>query len=78
MKNKKINVTKAYLPNIDKYKSYIDEIFENGQVTNNGSLVQKLERRLEEYLNVSNIILVANGNLLSLVELDKDNKMVCL
>jgi len=63
MKNKKINVTKTYLPNIDKYKSYIDEIFENGQVTNNGPLVQKLERRLEEYLNVSNIILVANGTL---------------
>ena len=58
-----INVTKTYLPNIDKYKSYIDEIFENGQVTNNGPLVQKLERRLEEYLNVSNVILVANGTL---------------
>ena len=58
-----INVTQTYLPNIDKYKSYIDEIFENGQITNNGQLVQKLERRLEEYLNVSNVILVANGTL---------------
>ena len=63
MKNKKIEVTKTYLPNIDKYKSYIDEIFESGQITNNGHLVQKLERRLEEYLNVSNVILVANGTL---------------
>ncbi len=58
-----INVTKTYLPNIDKYKSYIDEIFESGQITNNGPLVQKLERRLEEYLNVKNVVLVANGTL---------------
>ena len=58
-----INVTKTYLPDIDKYKSYIDEIYANGQLTNNGPLVQKLERRLEEYLGVNNVILVANGTL---------------
>ena len=58
-----INVTKTYLPDIDKYKSYIDEIYENGQLTNNGPLVQRLERRLEKYLGVNNIILVANGTL---------------
>ncbi|WP_428087117.1 DegT/DnrJ/EryC1/StrS family aminotransferase [Candidatus Thioglobus sp.] len=58
-----INVTKTYLPNIDKYKSYIDEIYTNGQLTNNGPLVQKLERKLEEYLGVNNVILVANGTL---------------
>ncbi|MGE4457314.1 MAG: DegT/DnrJ/EryC1/StrS family aminotransferase [Arcobacteraceae bacterium] len=56
-----INVTKTYLPNIDKYKNYIDEIYASGQITNNGQLVQKLERRLAEYLGVKNIILVANG-----------------
>ena len=58
-----INVTKTYLPDIDKYKSYIDKIYANGQLTNNGPLVQKLERRLEEYLGVNNVILVANGTL---------------
>jgi len=58
-----INVTKTYLPDIDKYKSYIDEIYANGQLTNNGPLVQKLERRLQEYLGVNNVILVANGTL---------------
>jgi dTDP-4-amino-4,6-dideoxygalactose transaminase len=58
-----INVTKTYLPNIDKYKSYIDEIYANGQLTNNGPLVQKLESKLEEYLGVNNVILVANGTL---------------
>jgi len=52
-----INVTKAYLPNIDKYKSYIDEIYTNGQLTNNGPLAQKLERRLQKYLGVNNVFL---------------------
>lgn len=56
-----INVTKTYLPNIDKYKKYIDEIYASGQVTNNGQLVKRLERRLTEYLGVKNLILVANG-----------------
>ena len=58
---KMINVTKTYLPNKEKYKQYIDEIYENGWITNNGPLLQKLEKRLAEYLGVKNIILVANG-----------------
>lgn len=56
-----INVTKTYLPNKEKYKEYIDEIYENGWLTNNGPLVQRLEKRLAEYLGVKNIILVSNG-----------------
>jgi dTDP-4-amino-4,6-dideoxygalactose transaminase len=56
-----INVTKTYLPNKEKYQKYIDEIYTNGWVTNNGPLVQKLEKRLAEYLGVKNVILVANG-----------------
>ncbi|WP_066403328.1 DegT/DnrJ/EryC1/StrS family aminotransferase [Aliarcobacter cryaerophilus] len=56
-----INVTKTYLPNKEKYKKYIDEIYKNGWLTNNGPLVQKLEKRLAEYLDVKNIILVSNG-----------------
>ena len=56
-----INVTKTYLPNKEKYKKYIDEIYENGWLTNNGPLVQRLEKRLAQYLGVKNIILVSNG-----------------
>jgi len=56
-----INVTKTYLPNKEKYKQYVDEIYANGWITNNGPLVQKLEERLANYLDVRNIILVANG-----------------
>ena len=56
-----INVTKTYLPDKEKYKKYIDEIYENCWVTNNGPLVQKLEKKLAKYLGVKNIVLVANG-----------------
>jgi len=56
-----INVTKTYLPNKEKYKKYVDEIYANGWVTNNGPLVKTLEKRLAEYLGVKNIVLVANG-----------------
>jgi len=56
-----INVTKTYLPNKDKYKKYIDSIYNNGWVTNNGPLVQLLEKRLAKYLGVKNIVLVSNG-----------------
>ncbi len=58
-----INVTKSYLPNKDKYKKYIDEIYENGWLTNQGPLVQRLEKRLAQYLGVKNIVLVSNGTI---------------
>jgi len=56
-----INVTKTYLPNKEKYKQYVDEIYANGWITNNGPMVKKLEKRLAEYLGVKNIVLVGNG-----------------
>jgi dTDP-4-amino-4,6-dideoxygalactose transaminase len=56
-----INVTKTYLPSKEKYKKYLDEIYQTGWITNSGPLVQKLEKRLAKYLGVENIVLVANG-----------------
>jgi len=56
-----INVTKTYLPNKKKYQKYVEEIFESGWITNNGPMVQKLEKELSKYLGVKNIVLVANG-----------------
>ena len=56
-----INITKTYLPNKVKYKKYVDEIYANGWVTNNGPLVKRFEKKLAEYLGVKNIVLVSNG-----------------
>lgn len=56
-----INVTKTYMPNKEKYQNYIDEIYANNWITNYGPLVQRLEKRLANYLGVKNVVLVANG-----------------
>ncbi|QUH30227.1 DegT/DnrJ/EryC1/StrS family aminotransferase [Vallitalea guaymasensis] len=58
-----INVTKTYLPDIDKYKDYVNKIYDSGWITNNGELVRELEKRLEKYLGIGNLILVSNGTL---------------
>jgi dTDP-4-amino-4,6-dideoxygalactose transaminase len=58
-----IQVTKTYLPDRDKYKAYVDEIFDSGWLTNNGAMIKRLQERLCEYLGVKNLLLVANGTL---------------
>lgn len=61
--NKMINVTKTFLPDRYQYKAYIDRIFKSNWITNGGPLVRQLEKRLERFLGVKNIVLVANGTL---------------
>ncbi|MGF9915644.1 DegT/DnrJ/EryC1/StrS family aminotransferase [Paenibacillus ehimensis] len=58
-----INVTKTYLPDSEKYKSYIDKIFESGWLTNNGQFTKKLQAELADYLGLNNILLVSNGTI---------------
>jgi len=59
----KIFVTRTYLPDIEMYKDYIEQIFKNNWVTNNGMFVRKLEKELKQFLKVKNLIPVANGTL---------------
>ena len=58
-----INITKTYLPDRLKLNDYIDEIFKLGYVTNNGRFVRELQKKLENYLAVENLLLVSNGTL---------------
>jgi dTDP-4-amino-4,6-dideoxygalactose transaminase len=58
-----IPVTKAYIPNKAKYQAYVDRIFDSAWLTNNGTLLQTLEKRLAEHLGVKHLICVANGSL---------------
>lgn len=58
-----INVTKTYLPALEKYQDYVRRIFESGWLTNNGELTQTLEVRLSKYLQVPYVVLVSNGTL---------------
>lgn len=58
-----IQVTKTYLPDIDKYKSYVEDIFASGWLTNNGVFVQRLQQKLCDYFGVKNILLTSNGTI---------------
>jgi len=58
-----INVTKSYLGDKDKFKAYVDGIYNSGWLTNHGPLVTALEQRLKDYLGVRNIILTNNGTI---------------
>ena len=58
-----INVTKSDLPSLEKYTEYLEKIWSTGWLTNNSEFVQLLEKRLEEYLKVKNLVLVTNGTL---------------
>lgn len=58
-----INVTKTYLPPIEEYQAYLHEIWQRGQVTNNGVLVRALEQKLKEYLGVKHLFFCSNGTI---------------
>jgi len=49
------------MPDREKFKSYIDGIYESGWLTNNGPLVQKLEKELGEFLGVKNLLCISSG-----------------
>ena len=58
-----IPVVKPYLPEKEKFQSYVSNIYESGYLSNNGPYVKLLEERLSEYLGLKNIICVANGSI---------------
>ncbi len=66
MKNKlekPIFVTQPCLPPLDEYIPYLQKIWENKWLTNNGPLHEQLELDLAEYLGVKYISLFSNGTL---------------
>ncbi|HEV7380866.1 MAG TPA: DegT/DnrJ/EryC1/StrS family aminotransferase [Dyadobacter sp.] len=58
-----INVTKTFLPDQEKYLQYVREIWERGYLTNNGPLLQELESKLKDYLNVDHLYFCGNGTI---------------
>jgi dTDP-4-amino-4,6-dideoxygalactose transaminase len=56
-----INVTRPFLPPIDDYQRYVREIWQRAWITNNGPLVNELERRLKSYLDLEGLLFVVNG-----------------
>ena len=56
-------IVKPVLPKLNNYLKYVEGVFDRNWLTNNGPLVQELESRLAEYLQVRNLMLVSNGTL---------------
>lgn len=58
-----INVTKTYLPPLDDYTAYLEQIWSTAWVTNNGALVLRLEEQLRHFLNVPHLWYCNNGTI---------------
>lgn len=58
-----ITVTQPCLPPLDEFIPYLQKIWDNKWLTNNGPLHQQLEEELAAYLGVKYISLFANGTL---------------
>ena len=58
-----IHVTKPFLPPQKEYQNYLNKIWDTNWLTNNGPLVQELESRLQDYLNIENLLFVSNGTI---------------
>ncbi|MGP1366606.1 MAG: DegT/DnrJ/EryC1/StrS family aminotransferase [Schwartzia sp. (in: firmicutes)] len=60
---KQIFVTRSFLPPFAEYVDEIRNLWESHWLTNMGEKHQRLQRRLEEYLGVSNVELLSNGHM---------------
>lgn len=56
-----IPITKPFLPPKASVFELINDIYDSGVVTNNGILLQKLEKEMSEFLQVQNLNFVNNG-----------------
>ena len=60
---KPIYVTQPYLPPLEEFIPYLQQIWNNKILTNGGPFHQQLEKALCEYLGVTHIALFTNGTL---------------
>jgi len=63
MNHKPIYVTKPYLPALDEFIPYLQQIWDNKILTNCGPFHHQLEEALCDYLGVEHIALFTNGTL---------------
>ncbi|MDO6390227.1 DegT/DnrJ/EryC1/StrS family aminotransferase [Pontibacter sp. BT731] len=58
-----IPVTKPFLPPIEEYDVFVKQIWKRQWLTNNGPLVNELELKLKEHLNLPHLLFVTNGTI---------------
>lgn len=58
-----IPVTKPFSPPISEYVKYLEDVWERNWFTNNGPLVNELERKLKTYLDIPHLLYLNNGTI---------------
>jgi len=61
--SRRINVTQPFLPPLEEFIPYLEQIWENKWLTNNGPFHQELEKALTEHLCVDHLALFTNGTI---------------
>lgn len=69
MSEKPIYVTQPYLPPLEEFIPYLQQIWDNKILTNGGPMHQELEQALCDYLGVEHIALFNNGTIALLTAL---------
>lgn len=62
MKEEKIFLTKAFLPDFEEYVEEIRDLWESHWITTMGPKHNRLEEELQKYLNVDNVSVFVNGH----------------
>ncbi len=63
MNDKPITVTSPLLPDLNDFHKFLEQIWDNKWITNNGTFHQQLEKALVGYLKVPYVSLFTNGTL---------------
>lgn len=69
MSEKPIYVTQPYLPPLEEFIPYLQEIWDSKVLTNGGPMHQQLEAALSDYLGVEHVALFNNGTIALLTAL---------
>jgi dTDP-4-amino-4,6-dideoxygalactose transaminase len=56
-----IDIAKPFLPPVEEYREYLDQIWGRNWLTNNGPLVNELELQLKEHLHINHLLFLNNG-----------------
>lgn len=63
MMKQNVYVTQPFLPPLEEFIPFLEEIWRNKRLTNGGAFHQQLEAALAEYLGVSHLALFTNGTI---------------
>lgn len=58
-----IPVTKPFLPPKEEYEKYLEQIWKSHWLTNMGPMANELEERLDNFLEVKDLLFVSNGTI---------------